>query len=255
MTGIAAGLALEGKKVVTYSIANFPTFRCLEQIRNDAAYHELNLTIIANGGGFSYGQLGMSHHATEDLSIMRSLPGVDVCAPCSEYEAGMIINEFIKKDRVSYLRLDRVGCIEIQGADSFVFGKMRKLKDGDDFTIISTGGIMSQALEAAEILNKSGIRLRVLSCHSIKPFDSDSVVRACKETGGIITIEEHNLIGGLASAVSECCLNENILPRNFYKLGLKDEYSAIVGDQQYLRDHYQINTKKIVEIVKAFNLK
>lgn len=254
MTGIAAGMALEGKRLITYSIGNFPTLRCLEQIRNDACYHNLNITVVASGGGFSYGQLGMSHHATEDLAIMRALPGVDVCAPCTSYEASLIFGQLIKRNSVSYLRLDKSVAHENSDPADFVFGKMRKFKDGDDITLIAIGGILEQVLLAARSLEQHGVSARVMACHSLKPFDRDSVIDAAVNTGGIVTIEEHNLIGGLSSAVADVCLESGVLPKLFDKVGLNDIYSSVVGDQQYLRRYYGMDSnaifQKVIKVVK-----
>lgn len=247
MIGMAAGLALEGKCVIAYSLGNFPTLRCIEQIRNDLCYHDLNVTIVASGGGFSYGQLGMSHHATEDLAIMRALPNVEVCAPCSVYECAQCLPQLISRNGVSYLRLDKSSAPDFDYKTCFEFGKMRQFRDGQDMTIIATGGILSQALIASDELKKQGVTVRVLACHSLKPFDSDAVQRAAVETGGIVTLEEHTIIGGLASAVSDACISAGILPKAFHKFGLNDMYSSIVGDQQFLRKYYGMDSEKIVK--------
>ena len=145
MIGLATGLALEGKKVITYSIGNFGILRCLEQIRNDACYHDANITIIANGGGFSYGSLGMSHHTTEDLAILRALPNISVVAPCTANEAGEAITAMIMNGGTGYLRLDKTGAKNCFSNDSFVIGKSRRYKEGKDITLIATGSILGEA--------------------------------------------------------------------------------------------------------------
>ena len=161
MIGLATGLALEGKKLVTYSIGNFGTLRCLEQIRNDACYHDLNITIVANGGGFSYGSLGMSHHTTEDLSIMRALPNISVIAPCTELEASEATTAMITKGGVGYLRLDKDSAKNCFSNEPFVIGKSRRYKEGKDLTLIATGGILSEAYIAWEALKKLGLEAKI----------------------------------------------------------------------------------------------
>lgn len=250
MTGLATGLALEGRVVFTYSIANFPTLRCLEHIRNDAAYHDANVNVVAIGGGFSYGALGMSHHATEDLSIMRSLPGVTVVSPGDNWEAAEAVNALIASPGTSYLRLDKSSADETPTpGETFVLGQARRLREGSDVTLIVTGGILGVALAARENLAAKGIQCRVLSMHTIKPLDRDSVFAAARETGGIVTIEEHTIEGGLGGAVAEVCLEGGAIPRVFHRIGLRAGFSSVVGSQDYLRRAYELDETAIVKRV------
>ena len=249
MIGLATGLALEGKKVVTYSIGNFGILRCLEQIRNDACYHETNITIIANGGGFSYGSLGMSHHTTEDLAILRALPNMSVVAPCTANEAGEAITAMIMNGGTGYLRLDKTGAKDCFSEGPFVIGKSRRYKEGKDITLIATGSILGEANTASVELRKLGIEARVVGMHSIKPIDVDEIIDAISNTGGIVTIEEHNKDGGLGSAISEVCMDLRMIPGKFLRIGLENKYSSIVGTQQYLRSRYDMDSKAIVKKV------
>ena len=249
MIGLATGLALEGKKLVTYSIGNFGTLRCLEQIRNDACYHDLNITIVANGGGFSYGSLGMSHHTTEDLSIMRALPNISVVAPCTELEASEATTAMIAKGGVGYLRLDKDNAKNCFSNEPFVIGKSRRYKEGKDLTLIATGGILSEAYIAWEAFKKIGLEARLVGMHSIKPIDFDEIKDSVQNTGGIVTIEEHNKDGGLGSAVSEVCMDLKMIPDKFLRIGLDNKFSSTVGSQQYLRSRYEIDNKTIVKKV------
>ena len=249
MIGLATGLALEGKKVVTYSIGNFGTLRCLEQIRNDACYHNVNVTIVANGGGFSYGSLGMSHHTTEDLSNMRALPNISVIAPCTELEASEATTAMITKGGVGYLRLDKDSAKNCFSNEPFVIGKSRRYREGKDLTFIATGGILSQAIISCEELKKLGIEVRLVGMHSIKPIDVNEIKDSVQNTGGIVTIEEHNKDGGLGSAVSEVCMDLKMIPKKFLRIGLDNKFSSIVGSQQYLRSRYEIDSKTIVKKV------
>ena len=254
MVGVATGLGLEGRKVFTYSIANFSTLRCLEQIRNDAAYHEINLTVVASGGGFTYGSLGMSHHATEDLAIMRSLPAVKVVAPSTAWEAYHATKQLCKSNGVGYLRIEKGG-ISSPPNDKTVFkiGESIEMREGTDLTIISTGGIITECLKAHEGLLEKGISSRVVSMHSLKPIDLKSIKKAAEETGHILTVEEHNKFGGLGSAVSEVITELN-LNTKFYSIALGDVYSSVVGSQEYLRKHYKLDSdsiyKKSLELIK-----
>ena len=249
MIGLATGLALEGKKVVTYSIGNFGILRCLEQIRNDACYHDANITISANGGGFSYGSLGMSHHTTEDLAILRALPNMSVVAPCTADEAGEAITTMIINGGTGYLRLDKSSAKDCLSKEPFVIGKSRRYKEGKDITLIATGSILGDANTASVELKKLGIEARVVGMHSIKPIDVDEITDAISNTGGIVTIEEHNKDGGLGSAISEVCMDLGMIPGKFLRIGLENKYSSIVGTQQYLRSRYDMDSKAIVKKV------
>ncbi|MGH7524357.1 MAG: transketolase family protein [Gemmatimonadales bacterium] len=251
MTGIATGLALDGRVVFTYSIANFPTLRCLEQLRNDAAYHDANVKVVSIGGGFSYGPLGMSHHATEDLAVLRAIPGITVTAPGCAWEAAELTATLAATPGVCYLRLDRSGLASTRRAgEQFALGKARTLRDGSDVTLVSTGGILGEALAAADILAVEGIAARVLSIHALRPFDADAILAACRETGGLITIEEHVLAGGLGSAVAESCLDAGVTPRAFQRLGAHG-FAGAAGSQDYLRRCAGIDFASIVRNVRA----
>lgn len=247
MTGVACGLALEGHRVFTYSIGNFPTLRPLEQIRNDVCYHEADVTVVCVGAGFSYGQLGMSHFATEDLAIMRAIPNIKIFSPSDPWETGQITRELTKARGPNYLRLDK-SCAGIAQIP-FTLGQIHTIRQGTDVTIIGTGGILKEAITAADHLNNRGIQARVLAVHSLKPLDKETIQRAAIETGGIITIEEHTIIGGLGSAVGDACLESNCIPKFFHKIGLDDTFPTIVGDQSYLRREYGLTSVNIVETV------
>jgi transketolase len=251
MMGVAVGLALEGKIIYTYSIGNFPTLRCLEQIRNDACYHELNINIICIGGGFSYGGLGMSHHATEDLAIMRALPGVTILAPSTSEESGAGAINLYNNKGVGYLRLDKSKFENTLSLNEISIGKANILRQGNDITLFVVGGIAEEAIKAADILSKSNIECQVISLFSIKPIDINAIRSACQNTLGIITIEEGNLAGGIGSAISEVCLDNKFKPKFFYRFGLDNTYSAVVGDQKYLRTYYKLDFNSLVIKIKS----
>lgn len=251
MTGLATGLALEGRTVFTYSIANFPTLRCLEQIRNDAAYHKANVKIVAVGGGFSYGSLGMSHHATEDLAIMRTLP-LTVVAPGCDWEASEATSAVARTTGTCYLRLDKSGAKDTRRpGESFVLGKARVLRGGSDVSLITTGGILAEVLAAADDLASNGIHSRVISLHTIKPLDTATILSAATETGGIVTVEEHTRIGGLGSAVAETCFDHGINPRFLARMGVREESPSTVGSQVYLRAQSGLDRQAIAKMVST----
>jgi transketolase len=250
MTGIAAGLAIEGRTVITYSIGNFPTLRCLEQIRNDVCYHDADVKVVAIGGGMSYGQLGMTHHATEDIAVMRSMPGMTVLVPGDAWEAENATRAMLKEPGPFYLRLDKsAAATNALPGETFKVGRFRTVRDGADVTLIATGGIVGEALDAANRLSDSGISARVVSAHTIKPIDADAIAVCARETGGIVTIEEHNLDGGLGGAVAECCMDHGIAPRLFLRMGLRNEFAPTVGSQSYQRAAYGLDGVAIAAAV------
>lgn len=247
MTMLATGMALSGWKSFTYSIANFTTLRCLEQIRNDACYHDAKVTIVSVGGGFSYGQLGMSHFATEDIAILRALPNLRVITPSETWEAQDLLEEDIALPGPSYFRIDKsAGGVPRREGERARIGRARLVRDGRDLTIIAAGGIVAEADKAAASLEARGISARVLSMTSIKPLDEAAILAAARETGGIIALEEHSIVGGLGSAIAECCLSAGVAPGFFHRLGLPDVYPEVVGDQFFLRRHFGLDAEAVV---------
>lgn len=248
MTGMAAGLALEGKKVFTYSIANFATIRCLEQIRNDVVYHQLPVNIIAVGGGLAYGALGMSHHAIEDIAIMRSLPGLRVFAPCDEIETLSILDIIVNNPSPSYIRIDKPNNNNLSG-ESFDYGKLRKIKDGNDIAIIGYGSVLEEAVEASNLLAKKNIHCSIYSIHTLKPYNKNALSEILKKYDKILIIEEHVQVGGLSSLISEVLVEVKIAPSIITKLNLGDQYSLSIGSRDHLRTHHKIDSKSIFSAV------
>ncbi len=250
MTSIAAGLALQGKIVYTYSIGNFPTLRCIEQIRNDCAYHNANVKIVCVGGGFVYGSLGMSHHATEDIAMMRALPDVTVMAPGDLVEAAQATKAIYETPGTCYLRLGRGGEKQIhEKIDNFQIGKAINIKNGKNVAVFSTGAIFDEVDEACKTLEQQGITPTVYTFPTVKPIDKDVILKCASEHGTIITVEEHNLSGGFGSAVAEV-LAEADAKAKLVRIALDDKYSCIVGSQKYLRHQYSIDAETIIEKVK-----
>lgn len=248
MTSLAAGMALTGKTVFTYSIGNFPTLRCLEQIRNDCAYHNANVKIVCVGGGFVYGSLGMSHHATEDIAILRALPDVVVLAPADLTEAEAATKAIAEYKGTCYLRLGRGGEKRIhEKIDNFQIGKAIKVKDGTRVAIFSTGAIFEEISESLEILKESGINPAVYTFPTIKPLDTDVIKECAKKFDIIVTCEEHNIVGGFGSAVAEVMAELTNKNAHLLRIGLDDEYSIKVGNQRYLRQQYGMDGKSIAK--------
>lgn len=250
MTGLAVGMSLEGKVVYTYSIANFPTLRCLEQIRNDACYHQANIKIVAIGGGFCYGSLGISHHATEDLAIMRALPDITVIAPGDTTETAAATRAIYEVPGTCYLRLGRGGEPKVHEGDiDFKIGKAIKLFDSDDVVLISTGGILKNAFEARKKLSSMGLSVGLYSMPTLKPIDREMIERVAVRGRLIVTIEEHSVIGGLGGAVAEILAQMPQPKARLKMIGLQDCFSSIVGDQDYLRRMYGLDVDSIVKAV------
>lgn len=252
MTGLAAGMALDGRLVFTYSIGSFPTMRCLEQIRNDVCYHDANVKIVCVGGGMSYGPVGASHHATEDLAIMRSLPNMIVVSPCDPWEAVEATKAIIDTPGPAYLRLDKSAApVTKFSGEVFEIGKARTLRDGHDVTLVGVGGVVAEALEASDMLALRGISSRILSVHTVKPLDIETLALAARDTGGIVTIEEHMVVGGLGGAVAESLMEAGVVPEFFVRIGLQSCFSSVVGSQKYLRTVYGLDARCIADVVLA----
>lgn len=250
MTTMAAGMALEGKTVFTYSIGNFPTIRCLEQIRNDCAYHNANVKIVCVGGGFVYGSLGMSHHATEDLALLRALPGVVVMAPGDLVEAECATKAIAEYPGTCYLRLGRGGEKRIHDKiENFQIGKAIKINDGEKVALFSAGAIFDEVQEACKLLNEEGINPALYTFPTIKPIDKDVIEKYASEFDYVVTVEEHNIVGGFGGAISEVMAEMKNKKAQLIRIGLNDIYSSIVGSQKYLRDQYGMSSKKIAQRV------
>ena len=250
MTSIAAGLAMQGKIVYTYSIGNFPTLRCIEQIRNDCACHNANVKVVCVGGGFVYGSLGMSHHATEDMAILRALPGVTVFTPGDPHEVEAIVPVMLNTPGTCYLRLGRGGepYLHAGPIEGYTAPKALTLREGKDVALLSAGGILTQTLGAARMLEEKGVSAEVVSFPCIKPIDKEILIKASKETGAIVTAEEHNVIGGLGSAVCEVVCAE--APCVVECVGVADTFGCS-GSVEELLEHYHLTPAEIVSKAKS----
>jgi transketolase len=252
MVGVAAGMAASGRRPFVYSIANFPTVRPLEQIRNDVCYHGLGVTIVSVGAGLAYGSLGYTHHAVEDISIMRSLPGMRVYSPADAMECRAAVEEILADPSPAYLRLgkNKEPLMHEQQPDLST-GAPLLLRDGTDVTLLVAGPIITQALEVARQLDQEGVSVRVLTCPVIKPLNAAAVHAAAEGTCGIVTLEEHTILGGFGSAVLEgFAVNGWRTP--IRPLGLADAATHIIGEQEWIRERAGLSTDHVRETVRRF---
>ncbi|MGX6600623.1 transketolase family protein [Micromonosporaceae bacterium Da 78-11] len=236
MASLAAGMALGGARVFTYSIANFPTLRCLEQIRNDIAYHHADVTVVAVGGGMAYGALGMSHHATEDLAIMRAIPGMAVAAPGDPAETGAVLADLVTNGGPAYLRLGKAGERTVHAEPlRLVRGESIALRSsGGTVALFSTGGILEVVCAAADLLGQAGVPVDVRSFPWVNPLDVVAVRDAAVRYEAIVTVEEHSVVGGFGSSVAEI-LAELPGAAPLIRIGLPNRSFSLGGDQDYLR--------------------
>lgn len=251
MIGIATGLAMLGNIVFTYSIANFPTLRCLEQIRNGPCYHRANVKIVSVGGGLAYGSLGMSHHATEDLAILRVLPGMTTVAPGDPCETRLAVEALTQRPGPAYLRLGRAGEPAVHPTTpELTIGKAIPVREGRDVTLIATGTMLHVAVQSAERLAAEGIYARVLSMHTVSPIDADSVIRAARETSLVVTLEEHSIVGGLGGAVAEVVAESDAPVARLRRLGLPSAFIREAGSREYLCERHGLTPDAIVAEIR-----
>lgn len=248
MAAVAAGLAISGNIVFTYSIGNFATLRGIEQIRNDICYHHANVKVLAVGCGFAYGDLGMTHHATEDIAIMRSLPYMRVYVPADYKEALFCLKEAYETEGPAYIRMAKGGepdlhkyCSEKQLPDIY-----QTSSPSPDVYILCSGTILSEGYRLRDMLTRKGIGAGVLSVPVVKPINRDMIVRISKESRLIVTMEDHNIIGGLGGAVAEIVSGLHGQHSSLLRIGLNETFTEIVGDQDYLRDYYGMTAEKIM---------
>ena len=248
MMSIAAGFAATGKKVFASSFAMFAAGRAFEQIRNSIGYPHLNVVIGATHAGISVGEDGATHQCCEDIGIMRTIPGMTIINPADYTEAYMAVKAAINHDGPVYMRFGRLAVpVVFDETYTFEIGKGVELKEGNDVTIIATGLMVAEALEAYELLKAEGINARIINMATIKPLDTEIVLKAAKETGAIVTAEEHSVIGGLGSAVSEY-LSE-AYPTTVLKLGVNDTY-GMSGPAAELLDKFGLRAKDIAAKAK-----
>ncbi len=254
MVSIAAGIAATGKRVICSSFAMFAAGRAFEQIRNSVGYPHLNVIIGATHAGISVGEDGATHQCNEDIALMRTIPGMTIINPADAVEAKLAVKAAMDHNGPVYMRFGRLAVPVVFDEDyQFEFGKGVELRKGSDVTIIATGLMVKEALEAHDLLKAEGINARVINMATIKPLDTEIVLKAAKETGAIVTAEEHSVIGGLGSAVCEALSEECPIP--VVKLGVNDEFGHS-GPAVKLLDEFGLRAVNIVEKAKkAISLK
>jgi transketolase len=244
---IAAGLATCGKKPFVCAPASFLSARSLEQIKIDVAYSNTNVKIIGVSGGLSYGPLGSSHHSLHDIAAIRAIPGISIILPCDIYQTKRVTEVLVNHVGPVYVRMGRNAVPEVYTKDNapFHIGKANIIMEGKDLTIIGTGETVNIALEAGVLLKNKGITARVIDMHTLKPLDNKVIIEAAKETGHIITIEEHSIFGGLGAAVSEQVVQHFPVPIKI--IGIPDE-PAITGNASEVFEYYGLSAKNIFNI-------
>lgn len=254
MIGVAAGMALEGMIPITYSIVNFAAMRCLEQIRNDIAYHNLNVKIVACGAGFDYGALGATHHATEDLAIMRAMPNMTVFSPCDAIETVAVTKAALTLDGPCFIRNGHGGeaVLHTEPLTQFEVGKALPLLEGKDAIIFATGAIAEEALIAARELNKAGYSVGVYSFPTVKPIDREFIIEQLQTARLIVTVEEHNIIGGLGSAVAEVMAESPMHQAVLRRIGVRDTFATVVGSKAFLKKTYGMDASSIEAVVRKY---
>lgn len=251
MMTVAAGLAAAGKKAFANSFAIFASGRAFEQVRNSIAYPHLNVTVVGSHGGLSVGEDGATHQACEDMAVMRAIPGMVVCCPCDGTEMKAAVKALMDYDGPAYLRLGRSAVEDLTGdlpGYAFQLGKGVTLRDGGDVTIIAVGLMVQEAMKAADTLAAEGIQARVIDMHTVKPLDEELVLKAAQETGCIVTTEEHNIVGGLGSAVAEYL--SGICPVPVVRHGVEDVFGRS-GKASEVLAAYGLTADGIVTKVKA----
>lgn len=249
MVSIAAGLATCGKIPFAASFAMFSAGRAFEQVRNSVCYPKLNVKIVGSHAGISVGEDGATHQCCEDIALMRAIPGMTVLNPCDHYEMIAAVKAMAEKNGPCYVRLGRLAVESVNNNDDYKFeiGKGITLKDGSDITIIATGLMVQEAVKAAKALEADGINARVINIHTIKPLDEELIIKAAKETGRIVTCEEHNVVGGLGEAVSSLLCEKCPVPVT--KIGVNDVFGHS-GPAVDLLKEFGLSADNIVATVK-----
>jgi transketolase len=249
MMGVAAGLAMNGLRPVAYTITPFVTTRCLEQIRTDVCYHEAPVTIVAVGAGLAYSGLGPTHHACEDISFLRSIPNMVVICPGDAFEVRGALRAALQQDRPVYIRMGKKGepVVHKGPIADFAIGKAITISEGSDVCLLSTGNMLPEAILAAHKLKDKGISAEVVSFHTVKPLDEARLKASFARFRLVATLEEHSLIGGFGSAVSEWLVDSETPHKKFLRFGTPDSFFKKSGEQEYAREVLGLTGHQIAE--------
>lgn len=248
IVGVSAGLASAGKIPFVASPACFLSMRSVEQVKVDVAYSNTNVKLIGISGGVSYGALGMSHHSVQDIAVMRAIPNMTVIIPADRFETEKMVEALIETVGPTYVRVGRNPVEDVYSSTDFDYtiGKAIELHEGNDITIIACGETVKVALDAAIALEEEHVSVRVLNMHTLKPLDEEAIIRGAKETGRIITLEEHSIFGGLGGAVCEVTAKNHPVPVTI--LGIPDE-PAIAGESKEVFDYYGLSVANVKAMV------
>lgn len=252
MVGMASGLALEGKKVIAYSIASFATMRPYEQIRDDVCYQDLDVKIVGTGGGYNYPTHGVTHHTVEDVAIMNVLPHMQVLCPGYSWEAREATKAMLRHTGPAYIRLGKSPGVPYEKGKKFTFalGKGFAVREGKDVVLVSTGNVLDIALKTADLLEKKGLSVCVLSMPSVKPFDEKLLLKHARKAKGIYTIEEHSTTGGLGAIVSSTLFTNGVEGKKFRMFGFPPEsFTKDVGDRDYLLNKVGLEPTKLARVI------
>ena len=248
MTGVAAGLALSGLRPVTYTITPFNTTRCLEQIRVDACYHKLPVIIVGVGGGIAYASLGGTHHACEDIALLRALPQMTVVCPGDAVEVRLALRAALREEGPVYLRLGKKGEPVIhQKVPDFSIGRAIVIHTGTEICILSTGNTLPLAVEAGEELNSKGVSAQVVSFHTVKPLDEDFLTDVFTRFTVVVTVEEHSVVGGLGGGIAEWLADHPPLKGRLLRIGTPDTFLHEAGEQEHAREVFGLTPSSIAE--------
>ena len=249
MIGVAAGMAMEGKVPVVYSIVPFVTMRNFEQVRNDICYQNLDVKIVGVGAGFSYGPYGHTHHGLEDIGILRTLANLTIFCPGDPVETSLVVDAALKMKGPVYIRLGRAGEPAMYNKKpKFSVGRGIIVREGKDFTIITTSTMLAAGVEVVDSLKKIGRSARLVSMHTIKPIDTELILDSVKRVKIIFTLEEHSVIGGLGSAVAEV-LAEGETSVIFKRIGVPDRFTKVIGNQEYMRRANGLSVEQMTETI------
>ena len=252
LIGVTAGLAMCGKIPFAFGMNPFVTMRSFEQIRTDLGYGNCNAKVIGcHSGGLSLGGFGCTHHGVEEIALMRVIPGMTVVMPAGMYEMEQAMHAAAENDGLFYLSLQGMSLpIDLPGQGPlFELGKARRLREGNDVTIIATGPTVGEALRAGDILARMGTQARVLSMHTVKPIDRTAVTQAAEETGLVVSIEEHTVVGGLGGAIAEVLAEEGATCR-LKRVGLQDVFAVMSGSYEDLKERFGITAEAVVDAIQ-----
>ncbi|MBT3792050.1 MAG: transketolase [Rhodospirillales bacterium] len=252
MMGLASGMAMSGLRPFVYTITPFTTTRVMEQIRVDVCYQNVPVVICGVGSGLSYASLGATHHSCEDIAMLRTLPNMNILCPGDAMEVHACIRAAYAHDGPSYIRLGKKGEPVIHDEiPDLTIGQPLTIRDGKDVSILSVGTMLPTAMEASDILLKSGINAGVTSFHTVKPLNTDTLARAFDTCRLVVTLEEHSLIGGLGSAIAEWVVDQGGITTPLLRIGTPDKFFSEAGEQEYARERLGLDPASVAKTITA----